>query len=93
MKPITHANRGIIAVLALLSMLAVGAIGELELSVSSGTVGGGGHGESGAYVLDGSIGQPILGTGETPPYTLCGGFWCGSGRYRIHLPSVLRASP
>ncbi len=53
--------------------------------------GGGGHQESGICSLDGTIGQPLVGTVSNTPYDLCTGFWCGTfAEHRIYLPIVLR---
>ena len=55
--------------------------------------GGGGHGEAGDYVLDGTVGQPVTGLVEAAPYELSSGFWCGCSSYEAFLPLVLRAAP
>lgn len=52
--------------------------------------GGGGHSEAGIYGLDGTIGQPVVGTDSTGIYDLCAGFWCRPEEYEIYLPVVLR---
>jgi len=53
--------------------------------------GGGGHAEAGVYGLDGTIGQPVVGTAMDTGSELCSGFWCGAAvGYRIYLPLVLR---
>lgn len=54
--------------------------------------GGGGHAEAGGYVLDGTVGQAIVGQVSNAPYDLCAGFWCSAGGYRVYLPLVLRNS-
>jgi hypothetical protein len=51
---------------------------------------GGGHAETGAYTLDGTIGQPVVGRDQNAGYGLCAGFWgCGAG-HRVYLPLVVR---
>ena len=52
--------------------------------------GGGGHSEAGGFTLDGTVGQAVVGVTSQEAYTLCSGFWCGMGRYTVHLPLVLR---
>jgi hypothetical protein len=53
--------------------------------------GGGGHAESGIYALDGTIGQPVVGTGSAGTYEVCSGFWCGvSPGGPLNLPLILR---
>ena len=54
------------------------------------TGGGGGHAEAGIYGLDGTTGQPVVGTATDTGSELCSGFWCGVVRYEIYLPLVLR---
>jgi len=55
--------------------------------------GGGGHLEAAPYILDGTIGQPIVGQAASLPYELCAGFWCQvAAQYRVYLPLVLRNS-
>jgi hypothetical protein len=53
--------------------------------------GGGGHAESGIYILDGTIGQPVIGVASASPYEVCSGFWCGvSDAGPLYLPLILR---
>ena len=57
--------------------------------------GGGGRLEQSPYTLDGTIGQPVVGTSSESPYELCAGFWCGgesssSSDYEVYLPLALR---
>jgi len=40
--------------------------------------GGGGHSEAGAYALDGTLGQPVVGLSSSTSNSLCAGFWCGT---------------
>jgi len=40
---------------------------------------GGGHSESGAYSIDGTIGQPIVGMSSSANYRVEAGFWVGAG--------------
>lgn len=53
---------------------------------------GGGHVQAGVYVLDGTIGQPVVGRVASSSYNLCSGFWCGVAGHRVYLPLVLRNS-
>jgi hypothetical protein len=39
---------------------------------------GGGHSQSAAYQLDGTIGQPIVGTSSSSNYSIDAGFWVGA---------------
>ena len=53
--------------------------------------GGGGMSGDGLYTLNGSIGQPDVGTLTGAGYTLIGGFWGSrAAPYRIYLPLVLK---
>jgi hypothetical protein len=40
---------------------------------------GGGHAESGAYEMDATVGQPIVGQSSSSSYILESGFWVGAG--------------
>jgi hypothetical protein len=82
--------------LFLLSGVAVGLIGEAMAVPNQASVvrrviaGGGGHAETVPYSLDGTIGQPVVGTAGDFPRLLCSGFWCGIRGYMAHLPVVVR---
>ena len=53
--------------------------------------GGGGTIGSGAYTLDGTVGQPDAGMLTGGGYTLEGGYWGGAALvYRVYLPLVLK---
>jgi len=53
--------------------------------------GGGGHAKAAPYALDGTAGQPLVGTAEEGSYWLCSGFWCEvMARHHLRLPLVLR---
>ncbi len=55
--------------------------------------GGGGRAEAGGSVLQGTIGQPVVGRASGGPYELEAGFWTGiSAPRRVFLPVVLRAA-
>mgnify|MGYP006281709501 CR=1 FL=1 len=55
--------------------------------------GGGAHLEEGAYTLDNTIGQPVIGRNRRAGTTLCAGFWCQEIRLQfIYIPLVLRNS-
>jgi hypothetical protein len=54
--------------------------------------GGGGRAEAGGSVLQGTIGQPVVGRVSSGTYELEAGFWAGMGApRRAFLPVVLRA--
>jgi len=62
--------------------------------------GGGGHAENAPYTVDGTIGQPVVGTTTDTGYELCSGFWCGVVEaappplgYTIYLPIILKNYP
>ena len=42
--------------------------------------GGGGHAETGAYALDATLGQAVVGVSSGPSNVLCAGFGCGTER-------------
>lgn len=52
--------------------------------------GGGVHDLADPYVLDGTIGQAVVGTAADTGYGLCSGFWCRAAVYykKIYLPFV-----
>lgn len=54
--------------------------------------GGGGHAAAGAYELDGTVGQPVVGVVSGGSFELCAGFWCGvqAVEYDIYLPLLLK---
>jgi hypothetical protein len=53
--------------------------------------GGGGHSESGEYVLDSTMGQAVVGNVGRSGYGLSGGFWSGQVSYHsLNIPLVLR---
>jgi hypothetical protein len=55
--------------------------------------GGGGRGEAGAAVLEGTIGQSVVGRASSSPYALEAGFWAGlRGPQQLFLPVILRAA-
>jgi hypothetical protein len=55
--------------------------------------GGGGKMESTQYTLQGTTGQPVIGSAAGSGHTLCSGFWCGVAEteYQVYLP-LLRNS-
>ena len=58
--------------------------------------GGGGHAEVSPYILDGTIGQAVVGLDSHAPYQLCSGFQCRAVSvpgYQTFLPLVLRDYP
>jgi hypothetical protein len=54
--------------------------------------GGGGYVEQSPYALNGTIGQPLVGTSSQSSDELCAGFWCGAAGHdhEVYLPLVLR---
>jgi len=51
--------------------------------------GGGGRAEAGGSVLQGTIGQPVVGRVSSGPYELEAGFWAGMGAgQQVYLPVV-----
>lgn len=53
--------------------------------------GGGGSVSGGSYRLNGTVGQPIVGTATSGSHQLCAGFWCGAmPDHAVYLPLVLR---
>jgi hypothetical protein len=53
--------------------------------------GGGERVAEGDYVLNGTVGQAVVGGISNDPYELCAGFWCGMGEYTVYLPLVVRS--
>jgi hypothetical protein len=52
---------------------------------------GGGYAQAGAYTLDATIGQAVVGMSADTGCELCAGFWCrAAATYGIYLPLVLR---
>lgn len=78
--------------LALLLLLAGAVLANGTPSIDWAVVGAGGrHVESAPFTLDGTLGQPVVGTAMDTGSELCSGFWCGVGAaYSIYLPLVLR---
>ncbi|MDW8068161.1 MAG: hypothetical protein RML46_04545 [Anaerolineae bacterium] len=52
--------------------------------------GGGGRVQAGTYILDGTVGQAVVGRAVGSTHDLCSGFWCGLAGYPVYLPLVLR---
>ena len=53
--------------------------------------GGGGRVTAGAYTLDNTVGQAVVGIASGGSSELCVGFWCmGGGNHRLYLPLVLQ---
>lgn len=50
---------------------------------------GGGHAEASQYILEGTIGQAVVGTDGDVAHELCSGFWCKAA-YQVYLPLVFR---
>jgi hypothetical protein len=55
--------------------------------------GSGGRFSSGGHVLEGTLGQPVVGPATSGDNSLCAGFWCGAqGQYILYLPVVVKES-
>ena len=52
---------------------------------------GGGLVTAGAYRLNTTVGQGVVGPTSGGTMDLCTGFWCGLARYEVFLPLVLRS--
>ncbi len=51
--------------------------------------GGGGRAEAGSYAVEGTVGQPVVGSATTNSSEVCSGFWCGATvEYNLYLPLV-----
>jgi len=68
--------------------------GPYDLSWNTVDGGGAAFSMGGGYTLAGTIGQPDAGLLSGGGYTLAGGFWNPvtslAGRYRFHLPLVMK---
>lgn len=51
--------------------------------------GGGGHAEASQYILEGTIGQAVVGADGDATHQLCSGFWC-KPVYQVYLPLVFK---
>jgi hypothetical protein len=55
--------------------------------------GSGGRFSSGGHVLEGTLGQPVVGPATSGSNSLCAGFWCGAqGTYSLYLPLIVKES-
>jgi hypothetical protein len=55
--------------------------------------GSGGRSTSGGHVLEGTLGQPVVGPATSGNNSLCAGFWCGAqGTYGLYLPLIVKES-
>ena len=52
--------------------------------------GGGGTVTGGAYTLNSTLGQAVVGSVTSGPLYLCAGFWCMPGGFQLHCPLVLK---
>ena len=53
--------------------------------------GSGGKSNSTNYAVDFTVGQSVIGTGSSPNYEGCLGYWCGAGdEYKMYLPLISR---
>jgi hypothetical protein len=84
-----------VAVVGVVLLLAGAALASPEATTLDRSViaGGGGRVEAGASILEGTIGQPVVGRASAGVVQLDAGFWPGArgSSYRIYLPLVLRA--
>jgi hypothetical protein len=62
--------------------------------------GGGGSSAGDNFVLSGTVGQAVVGTGSAEAYDVCSGFWgspCGHAAQgpleKVYLPVVIRGGP
>jgi hypothetical protein len=79
----------LLAVLGLL-LLAATALASQQPVIERHVVGGGGgHAEAAQYVLEGAIGQAVVGADGDAAHELCSGFWC-KAVYQVYLPLVFR---
>ncbi len=72
-------KRRIILLILISALLLVGSVRAAPnaLDISWQVIGaGGGHVEAGAFALDATIGQPVVGIVEGGSFNLCSGFWC-----------------
>jgi hypothetical protein len=82
---------GLLSILSVAEGLVGAVLTNGTLAIARHIIGsGGGHEEVGNYVLDGTIGQVVVGAASNDPYDLCSGFWCGTRGYKIYLPLVMR---
>ena len=57
------------------------------------TGGGGGPVTSANYAANFTVGQSLVGPGQSDSYAVCLGYWCSApAQYRIYLPLGLRNS-
>ena len=73
-----------------------GAIDDFNL-VSFHTPGGGGVSASEGFILDGSIGQPVIGSASGGDFRIVTGFWEDKGLYEftggLYLPLIFEGGP
>jgi hypothetical protein len=83
---------GLLSILSMVEGLTGAVLANGTVDIARHIIGsGGGHEEVGDYVLDGTIGQAVVGAASNDPYDLCSGFWCEAGEgYKIYLPLVVR---
>ncbi len=80
----------LVALLALVGSAFAGASDDYTIPWSV-IGGGGGRSTSSGYVLEGTVGQAVVGLSEDGSYQLGGGFWYGIYRvYRIYLPFIAK---
>ena len=86
-------TRGFLLLLVLAILLSISGVvlAANGLEIDRWIFGGGGERVAeGVYVLNGSVGQAVVGNISKDPYDLCAGFWCGTGEYAVYLPLVVR---
>lgn len=52
--------------------------------------GGGGRSTSANYIVDGTIGQQVVGQSVSSSYGLSSGFWFGDSGVRLYLPTIAK---
>jgi hypothetical protein len=55
--------------------------------------GGSGGAAAGSHILDGTLGQAMVGTVSNGGFELRSGFWSGLAGFEIYLPLILRSAP
>jgi hypothetical protein len=74
--------------LAASMVIAAPTAGEIEWSFLGGS---GARVTSNGYVLEGTLGQPVVGQASNQSSALCAGFWCGvPQQHTLYLPLIVR---
>jgi hypothetical protein len=95
-------RRSIVILILLSGLVLVGAVlaAPVATTLERYVIGsGGGQTQAGTYTLQGTLGQPVVGTNSRTPYDLCSGYWCGLGAefippsHYVYLPLGIHHSP